>query len=293
MIRLSSTLIYDSIRIAEWLKDRPVSKDDSVSFLTRLLLTIDAQTILDWLCTIKAAELDGKFYKLTDDYRSELEKLHDDSPYYLKVRIILKRYVLNNSPTWSSKIIYGRKEVFLFLTEDEQRCFIEARLMNEYDANTINWWDNLANRIRANYGINLNEEGRTGESLTMAFERQRTGFEPKWSSIDSNLLGYDIDSRVSRDDPTRFYIEAKTTILSDNEAVFYISRREWETAEFSKHYSFYIWSISQGKTKLLLLSPNDVRPHIPDNNGSGTWESVKIKINSFIKTHKWEEIASC
>ena len=293
MIRLSSTLIYDSIRIAGWLHKRQISKDDSISFLTRLLSTIDAQTVLDWLCAIKVARLDDGFYKLVADYQAILESFREDTPYFLKAREIIKRYILNQKPTWSSKIIYGRREVFFFLTEDEQRCFMEARLMNEYDAKTVDWWDDIANNIRSSYGISLNEEGRTGESLTMAFEKKRTGFSPKWSSIDSNLLGYDIDSRISRDDSTHLYIEVKTTLLPDEEAVIYISKREWDVAEFSDNYSFYIWSIAQNATKLLLLSPDDIRPHIPNNNGSGTWETVKIKIDQFINAHNWEEVTLC
>ena len=293
MVRLSSTLIYDSIRIAEWLRERPICERDSISFLTRLLLTIEAKTVLDWLCFVRAVKIEDGFYKLSDDYLRELVSYNDDSPYFVKVRGLLKRYILNCKPTWSSNIIYGRREVFFFLTEDEQRCFIEAKLMNECDSNTVEWWDSIANRIRSEFGISLNEEGRTGENLTISYEKQRTGLDPKWASLDSNLLGYDVDSFVGPQDQTHLYIEVKTTNLSDDEAVIYISKHEWEVADSNPHYAFYVWSVHQNKTKLLMLCPDDVRPHIPRNSGVGTWENVKIRIKDFIETYGWEEVSLC
>ena len=293
MIKLSSTLIYDSIRIAEWLREHPIFENDSISFLTRLLLTIEAKTVLDWLCFVRAAKVEGGFYKLSNDYLQELESYSDDPPYFIKARNLLKRYILNCKPTWSANIIYGRREVFHFLTEDEQRCFMEAKLMNQCDVDTIEWWDSVANKIRNDYGILLNNEGRTGESLTVSYERQRTGLEPRWASLDSNLLGYDVDSCVGPEDRTRLFIEVKTTALPDDDAVIFVSKHEWEVAETNSHYAFYIWSVCQDETKLLGLSPNDVRPNIPHNSGAGTWENVKIKIRDFIRTYGWKEVSLC
>ena len=113
---------------------------------------------------------------------------------------MLADYVLKTAPIWSNRIPYGRREATIFMSKDEKACFADAGLLSDHlDTGIITWWDTIATKIRTQDQQAKNETGRLGERNTIKYERNRTNSEPIWMSIDSNLAGYDIKSRVSED----------------------------------------------------------------------------------------------
>ena len=63
-------------------------------------------------------------------------------------QLILMSYIAACQPIWAKRIPFGRKEAYLFMNEEEQRCFDEAGLMSSIDSNVIKWWDEIAEAER-------------------------------------------------------------------------------------------------------------------------------------------------
>ena len=59
-------------------------------------------------------------------------------------KIILLQYISVCQPIWAKRIPFGRKEAYIFMNEEEQRCFFEAGLIDNYDDDVLDWWDSLA-----------------------------------------------------------------------------------------------------------------------------------------------------
>jgi hypothetical protein len=197
-------------------------------------------------------------------------------------RQMLMDYVLIVAPIWSNRIPYGRGEAVIFMTKDEKACFSEAGLLSvQLDDEMIAWWDTVASKIRAQAQQTKNDTGRLGERNTINYERKRTKFEPKWMSVDSNLVGYDIKSRLSEDDPEILLVEVKASTSKLSQASFHVTSREWSVASTSAAYVFHLWCLSGSKEMLAILSPNDIQPYIPTNNLDGEWESAKIPFSCF------------
>lgn len=197
-------------------------------------------------------------------------------------RTMLMDYVLTVSPIWSNRIPYGRSEAAIFMTKDEKACFAEAGLLSDrLDSSVIEWWDTVANKVRAKAQQAQSDKGRIGEKNTIKYEQERTNSEPKWMSVESNLAGYDVRSKISSEDHSALLIEVKTSTSSLEQAYFYVTSHEWKVAQTSLAYVFHLWCLSGKKRLLAIISPEDIFPYIPTNNLSGEWESVKIPFFSF------------
>ena len=220
--------------------------------------------------------------------------LPDNDPqgmYDLEVALqMLTDYVLKCAPIWANRIPYGRREATIFMTKDERACFADAGLLSDHlDAGIIDWWDTIATHIRMQTKQSKIGTGRLGERNTIKYERSRTNVDPMWMSIDSNLLGYDIKSQVSKNDPGTLLIEVKASTFTLSRAEFYVTSNEWNVAITSGAYVFHLWCLSDGKKMLAILSPDEILPYIPTNNLDGQWETVKIPFLCF--EDKFVEIA--
>ena len=166
---------------------------------------------------------------------------------------ILYDYVSLSKPAWAGLIPKGRKETFLFMTPDEQRCFIQSGLMKKpVTKQVVNWWDKLADEARGKKQDNNNDTGRAGELLTLEYEKKRTGRDAEWEAIESNLAGFDVISFVDSTSDERILIEVKSSTQDINHAEMIISRNEWDTAWSAcnrDRYYFYAWLLS-GKYKI-------------------------------------------
>lgn len=197
-------------------------------------------------------------------------------------RQMLFDYVQQAAPIWVNRIPYGRREAVIFMTKDERACFFDAGLLSaEPNLDVVNWWDMVANHVRVQAQKSKTNTGRTGEIHTIEYEKARTNAEPKWISVDSNLVGYDVQSRVSADNAEPLLIEVKTSQLAECKADFHVTSNEWRVATTSNAFLFYLWCLFDGEKRLAIVAPNEVQPYIPTNNLQGEWESAKIPFSCF------------
>ena len=198
-------------------------------------------------------------------------------------RVILSQYISCCEPAWASRIPYGRKEAYLSMGIEEQRCFDESGLMESTDTDVIDWWDSLAEIERTKHNTLLLDVGREGERLTIEYERNR-GANPLWYSLDSNLAGYDILSQQVTAPDRSILIEVKASSKSLTSATCVITRNEWETAQRKNNvnrYYFYLWHLNSGQKKLAIIDVTAMKKHVPTDAHNGRWESVSIPFYSF------------
>lgn len=194
-------------------------------------------------------------------------------------KIILNSYIAECKPAWSRRIPYGRKEAFLFMNEEEQRCFLEAGLMDSFQDDVLKWWDTIAEAERLKENAMLDDIGRAGEKLTLKYEEARTGVIPDWRSIETNLSGYDILSQFSANDTRRLLIEVKSSTKPPEIAEAIISRHEWDTANLENNYSrylFYFWYLGGDFNRLAIINVEELKKHIPQDGESGKWTAVSV-----------------
>ena len=118
------------------------------------------------------------------------------------------------------------------------------------------------------------------KKLTLTHERKRTQREPIWQGFESNLIGYDVLSVVDKRNNNLLLIEVKTSDTAQKLASFHISENEWQVSISSRNYIFHLWSLKP-KPDLIIISPDQLEPHIPNNNGEGKWESAIIPFEVF------------
>lgn len=198
-------------------------------------------------------------------------------------RTALYDYISICRPAWSNMIPNGRKEVYLFMTNDEKRCFNEAGLMESADNDTVEWWDKVAALFRDMGQEILEDIGREGERKTLLYEEKRTGAKPRWESIDSNLSGYDIASKKERGSGESILIEVKSSLKELKDARMLITRNEWDVAscDYNIHrYYFYLWLL--GKTSRLAIIPAvQLNKHVPNDVGGGQWKILEVPFDLF------------
>ncbi|MDU1280011.1 MAG: DUF3883 domain-containing protein [Clostridium sp.] len=198
-------------------------------------------------------------------------------------RFCIKHIAITFKPFWFKIAYLGRKRVFSILSEDQLQCFNIAGLTTEIPSeDIIQWWEDIYILSREINNLEKLELGKLGELKTIELENKRLknmGIDrvAKRVSIDDNCLGYDVLSyRLNNNDIVELKIEVKS--YSFGVPHFYISLNEWLVAENNTdNFMFYIWNISSDS--LLELSPKDISEHIPDNNGCGSWQSIKISLN--------------
>ena len=199
-------------------------------------------------------------------------------------RTILSVYIEKSERAWSRRIPYGRKEAYLIMSPEEQRCFDEAGLMESTDAEVIDWWDALAERERFKRDVSHLDVGREGERFTVLYEQQRTGVTPIWVSVESNIAGYDILSCREKHSNEDVLIEVKSSQKPMEKARCIITRHEWETAQRRNNvgrYFFYLWKLSNDENLLAIVDVAGMQPYIPIDSGSGKWEEVSVPYSAF------------
>jgi hypothetical protein len=182
-------------------------------------------------------------------------------------------------PTWLPLLSQGRSAAAKYLPVDVAQCFREAGLFTTFSDTVVAWWDRIAKIPRKIYKDEKLDVGRTGEKLSIDYERNRTKKEPFWQAIESNSAGFDILSTVSDVDPTPLNIEVKTSNSKWDVAIFYISINEWRVAETSKNYIFHLWSLLP-KPRLFIVEVSMIEEYIPTNHGEGEWQSVAIPFSA-------------
>jgi hypothetical protein len=202
------------------------------------------------------------------------------SGYKPMLRQALLDYIDNERPPWVQNATYGRSRVIRFAGREIAQVFIEAGLADSVDDEVVAFWDAMAALARGQKNGRLSEIGRHGERLSIAHELERTGQNPKWVAIENNEDGYDVLSVVDLEDPRPLSIEVKATTMGFAGSL-HLTRNEWERAQEAENHVFHIWSLKSDDAALAVLTPEDIRLHIPLNIGFGSWESVEVPLKAF------------
>lgn len=195
-------------------------------------------------------------------------------------RDALTTLVKEAKPWWVRLSPLGRERVKAALSLNEAQCLEAAGLFSPSPTPEIlEWWDALAQEVRAVDASKRLERGRAAEQLTIVYETQRlSGLgianRPRWISLDDNAAGYDVHSYDKGPvEPVAKLIEVKSSTRQPSE--IFLTRNEWETAiERAPCYRFHIWILPE--QELIELTPADIAPHIPPDRGNGRWQIVKI-----------------
>lgn len=198
------------------------------------------------------------------------------------LRLFASEWVSTTQPHWTRLVPYGRERLRGALSNDEMQCFREAGLFDEVpDEGTLEWWDDLAGRVRGVSEADRMKRARHAERLSMQFELDRlrrigVPNSPRWVALEDNSLGYDIlsyDLDVAGNIVNRL-IEVKST-LSDE---IFLTRNEWENASSATlHSAIHVWEFPI--ERLREYSFQDVALHVPIDRGEGTWQNVRIALS--------------
>ena len=196
----------------------------------------------------------------------------------------IRAILLKHQPIWSKTMRSGRKRFVNSLNPDDQDVFAAAGLLDDFaPPNVVTWWDEVSGFGRVISDQAKIEQGRAAEMLTLERERSRLkgiGIlrEPEWPGLDDNFAGYDVLSYEHG--PTGVVnrlIEVKSTIVSPLR--FFITRHEWRKAKNTGgRYIFHIWDMSKEPPVLHTRSVAEVAPHIPTDNGKGSWNNAVIPV---------------
>ena len=199
-------------------------------------------------------------------------------------RDILYNYITVCKPIWARRIPFGRNEAYRIMSDEEQVCFNKAGLVSEpATREDVDWWDSLAEQERFKTQQIKDDIGREGEELTIHYEKERTKADPTWESVNSNLVGFDISSRVSELDISEILIEVKASNQKMDNASFFVTLNEWKTASVGynqKRYFFYLWLLGNNP-QVAIISYLEMKKHIPNNNGRGEWTVTNIPFLAF------------
>lgn len=205
----------------------------------------------------------------------------------LRLREALFSYIQMFRPPWIQLLLGGRSKVLLFVPDEIKQIMIDADVCKSYSNDVVKFWDNLAALAYYEKAIKLNDIGREGERLSLAYEEIRTGISPEWIAIENNADGFDILSVIHKGTDIKQYIEVKTSTQGLSGRCF-ITRNEWNQSQLIPHYIFHLWDISESNNpRLAVLEPIKIQEHIPANDtGMGMWESVSIPFEAFAEDFK-------
>jgi len=162
-----------------------------------------------------------------------------------------------------------------FLPYHVRQCFVEAELFSSTDLSVVDWWDSQRHFVIDNISFQRQKTGRLGEKLSLDYEKKRTGVEPYWQAIESDLAGYDILSVLKSNNNSPLMIEVKTSNLVKKEAIMYLTRNEWEVSKSSKNYVYHLWTL-EPEENLVIIQTSQIEEHIPSDEGDGKWKNVAI-----------------
>ncbi|MDJ0821539.1 MAG: DUF3883 domain-containing protein [Paracoccaceae bacterium] len=188
--------------------------------------------------------------------------------------------ISHSPPAWSKKIPLGRSEALKIMPDEAKQCFRECGLTQGIEEDVVSWWDQAGQSVRAVRSKTNHDVGRQAEKNSVDFERRRTGKEPLWQAIETNVAGYDVLSFLDSESTERTQIEVKGSGMRKSEAAFFLTRNEWRTAMKSKHYIFHLWLIHE-VPKLFVVPAKAVEPFVPENRLSGKWETAQLSFKEF------------
>lgn len=276
MFTLSVGILYSSHRLLKQVGENLPINASEFPHMFQKYYVASSKLVLEASLKCKWLEINLNGYLVVTTLGEDIIKCSTPA---MAIREQLKHYIYAFKPSWSKILHNGRAEVLYFLPHEIKQCIEEADLVNNYDDETIKWWDILAEFARKGIEDKKNFVGRTGEKLSVQFEEKRIGSKPIWQSIESNYSGFDLLSKVDKNDKSNLKIEVKTTTSFSSSIGIHITRNEWSVAEDSDKYIFHIWVLNPNIV-LYILHVDQIRRHIPIEQGEGSWESTKIDLKT-------------
>ena len=267
---LTASVLYAGIAMTRRMVDSGDGADDALRYLRQgnaFLMSLDFD-----LAFLRAREWG---WDLFDGQESDAAAF----------RQTIENLILRAAPIWAVMLPRGRNKVREVLTDDARHCFTIAQLWGN-EGDTVAWWDRVSGEVRYNVDLRRLQAGRRAEVKTLERERQLltgTGYQPVWTAIEDNTAGYDIRSWRETGNDTGHsdrrwrpqYIEVKSS--SHGEAI-YLTRNEWElAAERHRHWEMDVWIGNSGSP--LVLGFDEIRPHVPCDQGQGEWQDAKISVH--------------
>ena len=129
--KISSGILHTSIKILEYFKELIIS--DDIQKINKLFIS-------DLSYSIIFLEQCGYIKKLNNKQYIIL-KSFDSSEYKLKIKELLKEYIINYNPLWTNRIKWGLSSMTKDLTINELHCFNEVALLDFNKIENIFWWN--------------------------------------------------------------------------------------------------------------------------------------------------------
>ena len=277
-MNVSVGVLYGCQRLVRLVGHGPLALHEYRASFERAYHVASAAEVLDLAqrCFWLRANDEGNLY-LTDRGLQLVEIAESD----LALRAQMHDYVEIAQPPWAKKVPGGRSEAVKVLPAEITQCFDEAGLLGDWDDGLVAWWDKVAQTVRLHRGEENLKVGREAERLSLEYEKQRTGCDPIWQSLESNYSGFDILSIVDERSADPLRIEVKGTYQPLANAIFSISRNEWITADTTKSYTFHLWLLRQNPKRLINVDYQVLSPHIPGDRGEGEWEIARVPFRAF------------
>lgn len=282
---LSVGYLYSSIKLLEIIIDKPINstfiEKTEKLYLSPISDLLNLSDRCDWISINSRG-----FFEITNKGKRITELKSDEE----KLRYLLRDIIITYQPPWCKSITYGRREFERSVSREISQCFRESGLLQSNPNDSIiECWDELAILSKGFRNIDLMKLGRKGEKYTLIYERERTGSEPIWQSLESNFSGFDILSIVEESDTSKLQIEVKATSLKLKDAKFHLTCNEWKNAQVASNFMFYLWILNDN-IRLAKVGIQDIEIHIPNNKGNGQWEIVEIPMAVFKGKFKSVEI---
>jgi len=242
--------------------------------------------VLNLSLQCKWVKIEGDVYKLHERGKV-LNELYNKKKINRAYRAQLYDLVNILRPDWAAYLNRGRTESVTYMASNIIDILKQLKLYNENDSNyddgAIIWWDKIAGSFYNSINEKKIETGRVGEKITVHYERKRTNNEPKWMSLKSDALGYDILSVISKQDTSNYCIEVKTSKYG-NKFKFTKNEHELMCQKDIKNYSLYFWRLySVDKAELTILKKDDIIKKFPKNSMAAEWEICEFNIDNFLK----------
>jgi hypothetical protein len=182
----------------------------------------------------------------------------------------------------------GREAVISNLNSDELQVFRNARLLEKLPPQeVVEWWDYLKIFSKKNLNEILLKQGRLAEYWTIAEERKKiaafTDLLPEMISLDGDRYGYDILSYRLNNLGSVIPVQIEVKSYADKSYPhIYLTKNEWDKGVKAKaSYFYYVWCIET--EKYVIVTIEDLIPHVPENRGLGKWQTVLLEIELHIE----------
>lgn len=266
-------VLYSTQELLKFVGEKDMSPDEFCSSFKTFAVAaaIDVLEIAQ-RCSWIALTVDGRMV-VTARGQAVLKASSQEAGLRLQIKHAIEVF----QPAWAQRMRNGREEVRRYFPAEVLQCFDEAGLMEDWDELLINWWDDLAQAARAKKNDELLQIGRKSERMSWEYELERTKAKPRWQALESNFSGFDILSRIDESNTGPLRIEVKGSAQPRKEAMFYVTRNEWDVAITNGSYRFHIWLLSHNPPLLIDKDHTEILPNIPLNKGCGKWWNVQIR----------------